>query len=134
MRVWSVLLFTACIGIASAQSVVGIWKPGLEHGKVSAAQGKKLAIAKLRIAGSSLKLNKDKSFGCILIDRIMRGKWSYDGKILTLRVTEVIGMTDKQFRALPEGDRVARLQFRGKKMVTLPVKVGATNMVWKKTG
>ncbi len=133
MRLWSALLFAACVGAANAQSVVGIWKPGLQHGKVSAVQAKKIAVAKVRLQGSSLKLNKDKSFGCLLIDKIMKGKWAFDGKVLTLRVTEIIGMSEKQLKALPESDRVARMQLKGSKMVTLPVKPGTPSMVWRKT-
>ena len=132
MRIWSVFVFAAILGSAHGQSVVGIWKPGLEHGKVSGAQAKKIAEAKQRIAGSSLKINKDKTFGCLLIDKVMRGSWSYDGKVLTLRVKEIIGLSETQFKALPEGERVARMQFRGAKMITLPVKAGAPNMVWKR--
>lgn len=120
--------------LGAGQTVVGIWKPGLEHGKVTGERAKAIAVAKKRIASSSLKINKDKTFGCLMIDKVMRGVWSWDGQTLTLRVQEIIGMPEKQFKALPESERVARMQFKGGKMVTLPYRPGQTNMVWKKVG
>ena len=131
MRVLSFLAFAFAIGNAHAQ-LVGIWKPEIQHGKVSGEQAKRIQVAKAKLSASSLKLNKDKTFGSLMIDKVMRGTWKFDGKVLTLTVTSIVGVEENKFSSLPKSDRFAQMAFKNGKLTTLPIKAGGPNMVWRK--
>lgn len=128
-------VLAACTGVhASTKSVVGVWKPGIEHGKLSASEAKNVRAAKARIATGSLKLHKDKTFGSVLLGKIMFGTYTYDGKVVTLTVKEMVGKTEKQVAAMPATTRIAKLMWKGDKLYSLPLAGGKPQVVWKKVG
>jgi hypothetical protein len=89
---------------------------------------------KAAVAGGSLKLNKDMTFGVSLAGRVMMGTWSATKTEITIHVKEIVGMTDKQVKALPAESRIGRFKILEKgKLVSLPEpKKGQPTLVWKK--
>lgn len=134
MRVVGVVGFLTLAGIAASQSLVGVWKPGLKHGKLDAKQAASVKQLKSRLSGSSMKLNKDKTFGCVLMGRIMRGTWTLKNGVVTLSVKEVVGMSVKQVAALKSGDRTGQFKVQGKLLLQLPAAPGRPQVLWKRTG
>lgn len=133
------MIFLGCAilgaSFAAAQTtVVGTFRPGIEHGKLSTAQAEQVRKAKAGLVGSSMKLNKDKTFGVSFAGRVMLGKYSVKGNILTLNVVEIVGKTKKQVAAMKPEERTARFVIaeRGKKLLSLPDKgPGKPRIVWK---
>lgn len=125
----------ATAALASAQSkYVGIWKPGVQipAGKLTKSQTQLVNSAKQAAMEGSMKLNKDKTFGAKL-GKVMFGNWSVRGNILTISVTSIVGMSDKQVKALSEKERVAKFRIEKNGMLTtLPLEKGKPTLVWKK--
>lgn len=129
-----VLLAAAIAGEAATKSIVGTWKPGIQHGKLSKQEAAEVRKAKAGIAKGSLKLHKDKTFGCVLLGKVMFGTYSWDGKTLVLNVKEMVGKTEKQVKDMPESIRVAKLMLKNGKFYSLPLaKAGKPQVVWAKT-
>ncbi len=129
-----VLLAAAITGEAANKSVVGTWKPGIQHGKLSKQEAATVRKAKASIVNGSLKLHKDKTFGCVLLGKVMFGTYSWDGKTLVLNVKEMVGHTEKQVKAMPESIRVAKLVMKNGKLYSLPLAQGGKpQVVWAKT-
>lgn len=134
MRVAGIIAAFALAGVSLGQSVAGVWKPWLSHGKLAPAQAKHVKQTKERLASSSLKLNKDKTFGCKLMDRIMKGTWTIKNGVVILNVKEVVGMTEKQVKAMKSAERTGQLKIKGKQLVSLPLTPGKPSMMWKRIG
>lgn len=130
----AVVVTAAMAGEASTKSVVGVWQPGLQHGKLSAKEAATVRDVKARLAKGSMKLHKDKTFGCVLMGRVMFGTYTFDGKNLTLTVKEMVGKTAKQTAALPAQDRIAKMVLKNGKFYSLPLTGSKPQVVWKKTG
>jgi hypothetical protein len=116
-------------------SVVGTFKPGLEHGRLSASQAETARRVKASLVGGSMKFNKDKTFGVSLAGRIMIGRYSISGSTLTINVTEIVGKTAEQVKKMPQSERVARFRIEagGKKLISLPEPAaGKPKLVWKR--
>lgn len=125
----------ACLASVSfgQQSLVGVYKPGIEHGKLD-KKGQELARQyKAAVSGGSMKLHKDKTFGLSFANQVMFGTWSVTGNVLTISVKEQVGKTKKQVAAMPESERIGRFKVAGKgKLVSLPEpKKGQPMLVWK---
>lgn len=129
-----VVVSAAVAGHATTKSIAGVWKPGLQHGKLSAKEMATVKQAKVQMAKGSLKLHKDKTFGCVLLGKVMFGSWSYDGKTLTLNVKEMVGYTAKQVAAMPVSTRVAKMVMKNGKLYSLPLANREPQVVWKKIG
>jgi hypothetical protein len=121
-------------GQAATKSVVGVWKPGIQHGKLSPSEAKTVRAAKVRIATGSLKLHKDKTFGSVLLGQVMFGTYTYDGKVVTLTVKEMVGKTEKEVAKMPASTRIAKLMWKGDKLYSLPLTGSKPQVVWKKVG
>lgn len=128
------VLAAAMAGEAATKSVVGVWKPGIQHGKLSASEAKTVRAAKARIATGSLKLHKDKTFGSVLLGQVMFGSYTYDGKVVTLTVKEMVGKTEKEVAKMPASARIAKLMWKGDKLYSLPLTGSKPQVVWKKVG
>ncbi len=133
MRIVGVVAALTFAGVTASQSLVGVWKPGLKHGKLDAKQAASVKQLKSRLSGSSMKLNKDKTFGCVLLGRIMRGTWTLKNGVVTLNVKEVVGMSMKQVAALKPGDRTGQFKVLGKLLLQLPAPAGKPQVLWKRT-
>lgn len=129
-----VVVSAAVAGHATTKSITGVWKPGLQHGKLSAKEMATVKQAKVQMAKGSLKLNKDKTFGCVLMGKVMFGTYSFDGKTLTLSVKEMVGYTVKQVTAMPASVRVAKMAMKNGKLYSLPLATREPQVVWKKIG
>jgi hypothetical protein len=134
MRLAGIIAAIALAGISVGQSVTGVWKPWLSHGKVTGKQAALVKATKERLASSSLKLNKDKTFGCKLLDRIMRGTWTLKNGVVQLNVKEVIGMSNAQVQKLSVKERQGLLKLKGKQLMSLPITPGKPAMMWKRIG
>jgi hypothetical protein len=127
-------LMVASFAHAQTVSLVGTFRPGIEHGKLSTAQAEQVRKAKAGLVGSSMRLSKDKSFGVSFAGRIMFGKYTVKGNILTLNVSEIVGKTKQQVAAMKAEERTARFVIAsgGKKLLSLPDKgPGKPRIVWK---
>ncbi len=115
-------------GASYAQpDVVGIWRASL----VKPATGANAAKITEWVGKSSMKLNKDKTFGIQLLTNVMMGTWSLSGSNLTLSVKEVLGKSKKDVAALPPKDRTALFVLKGGKLYMTPPS-GKNALVWKK--
>lgn len=127
----AVILAAAVAGEATTQSIVGTWKPGIQHGKLSKEEAETVRKTKIGIANGSLKLHKDKTFGSVLLGKVMFGTYSWDGKTLVLNVKEMVGHTEKQVKAMPESVRVAKFTLKDGKLYSLPLAQGGKpQVVW----
>lgn len=130
----AVLMAAAIAGQAATKSVVGVWKPGLQHGKLSQSEAKTVREVKASLQKGSLKLHKNKTFGAVLLGKVMFGTYSFDGKTVTLNVKEMVGYTAKQVAAMPASTRVAKLAFKDGKLFSLPLTGSKPQLLWKKVG
>ena len=81
-----------CMPFANAAfNPVGIWKAGIQHGKLSAADAEKVRRIRAGVEGGSFKVNKNKTFGLSLAGRVMMGTWTLKGDILSIAVKEMLG-------------------------------------------
>ncbi len=128
------ILAAAMTGEPATKSVVGVWKPGIQHGKLSPSEAKKVRAAKGAFASGSLKLHKDKTFGSVLLGQVMFGTYTYDGNVVTLTVKEMVGKTEKEVAKMPASTRIAKLVWKGDKLYSLPLAGSKPQVVWKKVG
>lgn len=131
--VWLITAFVLA-GSSLGQNVTGIWRPWLSHGKLSPTLAKQVKLAKELLKKSSLKLNKDKTFGCRLARRIMMGTWTIKNGVVLLQVKEVVGMSASQVQKLRPEERDGQLKIKGAQLVSLPIKPGQPAMIWKRVG
>lgn len=132
MRFLGVLGLIVLAGISLGQNLSGVWKASVRATKVAPSQAKSVAVAQKVAAKASLKLNKDRTFGCFLQGRVMTGSWTLAGGVVTLNVKEVVGMSAKQVAAMSPSDRIAKLRIEGKALVMAAPKPGAPVLVWKR--
>ncbi len=122
LRYANVWLFLLTVGLSGAVvNPVGVWKAGVQHGKLSAADAANVKRIKAGVAGGSFKINKDKTFGLSLAGIVMMGTWSVKGDLLTIAVKEMVGKEARDVAKLPASQRTG--QFRILKdgtMISLP--------------
>lgn len=137
MRRIAFILMLAAGTVAFGQakkSVAGVWKPGIEAGKLTAAQKKTVANAKLGLANASLKLKADKTFGLSMAGRVLTGTYAYANGIVTITVKEIVGKTKSEVAKMPASEKTGKFQMmKDGRLVSLPIKPPA-KLVWRKIG
>jgi hypothetical protein len=118
----------------TVEKVAGVYKPGIEHGKLDKEGQEKARKYKAAVANGSMKLHKDKTFGVSIAGRVMVGTWSISGDVITIHVKEIVGMTEKQVKNLPASEREGKFKvLENGKLVSMPIPAkGQPTLVWKK--
>jgi hypothetical protein len=131
---WLGALLLCSTFATAALNPVGIWKAGVQHGKLSAADAEKVKRIKASIEGSSFKINKDKTFGLSLAGRVMLGTWSTKGDVLTIAVKEILGKEASEVAKMPVSERSGQFKMlKNGTMISLPDHGGGSpRITWRK--
>ncbi|MEQ1821019.1 MAG: hypothetical protein ABL949_00755 [Fimbriimonadaceae bacterium] len=132
---WLGMLLLGSAMAAAAFNPVGVWKPGLQHGKLSAAAAKKIKQQKAVISAGSFKINKDKTFGLSLAGRVMLGTWTLKGDVLSITVKEILGKQASDVAKMPSSERMGQFKMlKDGTMMSLPDHgPGEPRIMWRKS-